>query len=71
MEKHIKLNKQFLTFVSFIKDLALKPYEVRLINLILQNFEKIAVCGTAAGKRGYPSDRAQVQMNGEVIYVCR
>jgi energy-coupling factor transporter ATP-binding protein EcfA2 len=51
MRQFIKLHKQFLSFISSIKDLPTSIHERKLLNLILQNFEEIASCGTAGGKR--------------------
>src|ERR1700683_2903604 len=52
MEKYIKLYKQFTDFIISINSPSLNTSEVKLINLILEDFENIASCGTGGGKRG-------------------
>jgi len=51
MEKYIKLYKQFSDFIISTNSASLSTSEVKLINLILQDFENIASCGTGGGKR--------------------
>ena len=46
------LKKQFQGFINFLQEQGANEYEMKLINLILQNFDLVASCGTAAGKRG-------------------
>ncbi len=46
-----KIKSQFNQFVRILKPNELTPYEIKLINLIVDNFDSIASVGTAAGKR--------------------
>nr|NQU91215.1 AAA family ATPase [Bacteroidota bacterium] len=46
-----KIKSQFNQFIRTLKPDELTPYEIKLINLITDNFDSIASVGTAAGKR--------------------
>lgn len=49
--KYVKLYNLFLGFISAKKPNLQGDYELRLLNLILSNFDRIAEVGTAHGKR--------------------
>lgn len=51
MLPYSKIKSQFNQFVRTLKTDELTPYEIKLINLITDNFESIASVGTASGKR--------------------
>lgn len=51
MSSFNKIKSQFNQFIKTLKPDELTPYEVKLINLISDNFESVASFGTAAGKR--------------------
>jgi AAA15 family ATPase/GTPase len=51
MSAYTKTKSQFNQFIRTIKPDELTPYEIKLINLITDNFDPIAGVGTAAGKR--------------------
>jgi DNA sulfur modification protein DndD len=51
MSSYIKIKSQFNQFVRTLKSDELTPYEIKLINLITENFDSIANVGTASGKR--------------------
>lgn len=51
MSNHTKIKTQFNRFIKTLKVDELTSYEIKLINLITDNFESIASVGTAAGKR--------------------
>jgi AAA15 family ATPase/GTPase/uncharacterized protein YeeX (DUF496 family) len=53
MPKYVKLFNQFSDFLKNAKDLITDPYERKLANIILENFDDIADAGTAQGKRGW------------------
>jgi len=46
-----KIKSQFNQFIRTLKPDELTPYEIKLINLISDNFDSVAIVGTAAGKR--------------------
>ncbi|QXP59023.1 AAA family ATPase [Olleya sp. HaHaR_3_96] len=46
-----KIKSQYNQFIQTLKPDELTPYEIKLINLILDNFDSVASVGTAAGKR--------------------
>ena len=47
-----KLKHQFQNYINSLKKGEIQEYEIKLINIILENFDSIASCGTAGGKRG-------------------
>lgn len=49
--KNEKLFRQFTTFLRAIQDKPLNSETIKLINLMIANFDEIAQSGTAAGKR--------------------
>lgn len=51
MSKHTKIKSQFNQFIKTLKVDELTSYEIKLVNLITENFDSIASVGTAAGKR--------------------
>lgn len=51
MSSYNKIKSQFNQFIRTLKSDELIPYEIKLINLISENFDSIASVGTAAGKR--------------------
>jgi energy-coupling factor transporter ATP-binding protein EcfA2 len=51
MPTYSKIKSQFNLFIGILKPDELTPYEIKLINLIIDNFDSIASVGTAAGKR--------------------
>jgi predicted ATPase len=51
MSTYSKIKSQFNQFIRTLKPGELNPYEIKLINLITDNFDVIAGVGTAAGKR--------------------
>ena len=51
MSKHTKIKSQFNQFIKTLKVDELTSYEIKLINLISDHFDSIAIVGTAAGKR--------------------
>lgn len=51
MSNHTKIKSQFNQFIKTLKVDELTSYEIKLINLITDNFDSIASVGTAAGKR--------------------
>ena len=51
MSSFNKIKSQFNQFIKTLKPDEVTPYEVKLINLISDNFESVASLGTAAGKR--------------------
>ena len=51
MSEYTKLKSQFNQFIRTLKPDELNPYEIKLINLITDNFDTVASVGTAAGKR--------------------
>ena len=51
MSEHTKIKSQFNQFIRTLKPDELNPYEIKLINLITDNFDTVASVGTAAGKR--------------------
>jgi energy-coupling factor transporter ATP-binding protein EcfA2 len=50
--KFPKLFGEFLEFTSSVREQIADPYECRLINLIVENFDAIAEAGTSQGQRG-------------------
>jgi len=46
-----KIKSQYNQFIRTLKPDELTPYEIKLINLIIANFDSVASVGTAAGKR--------------------
>jgi AAA15 family ATPase/GTPase len=46
-----KIKSQYNQFIRTLKPDELTPYEIKLINLISDNFDSVASVGTAAGKR--------------------
>lgn len=51
MSEYTKIKSQFNQFIRTLKPDELNPYEIKLINLITDNFDTVASVGTAAGKR--------------------
>lgn len=51
MLNHTKIKSQFNQFIKTLKVDELTSYEIKLVNLITENFDSIASVGTAAGKR--------------------
>ena len=51
MSKHNKIKSQLNQFIQTLKVDELTSYEIKLVNLITDNFDPIASVGTAAGKR--------------------
>src|SRR5690554_2341701 len=51
MSNFIKIKSQFNQFIRTLEPDDLTPYEIKLLNLITENFDSIASVGTAAGKR--------------------
>lgn len=51
MSSFTKTKSQFNQFIRTLKPDKITPYEIKLINLILDNFDSVASGGTAAGKR--------------------
>lgn len=51
MSEYTKIKSQFNQFIRTLKPDELNPYEIKLINLIADNFDSVASVGTAAGKR--------------------
>ena len=51
MSSYNKIKSQFNQFIRTLKPDRITPYEIKLINLILDNFDSVASGGTAAGKR--------------------
>jgi len=51
MSSFNKIRSQFNQFIRTLKPDEITPYEIKLINLISDNFDSIASIGTAAGKR--------------------
>lgn len=51
MSNHTKIKHQFNQFIQTLKVDELTSYEIKLVNLISENFDSIASVGTAAGKR--------------------
>lgn len=51
MSNFIKIKSQFNQFIRTLETDDLTPYEIKLLNLITENFDSIASVGTAAGKR--------------------
>ena len=51
MSSFNKTKSQFNQFIRTLKPDKITPYEIKLINLILDNFDSVASGGTAAGKR--------------------
>jgi len=51
MSEYTKIKSQFNQFIRTLKPDELNPYEIKLINLITDNFDSVASLGTAAGKR--------------------
>ncbi len=51
MSSFNKIKSQYNQFIRALKSDQLTPYEVKLINLISDNFDAVASVGTAAGKR--------------------
>lgn len=51
MSNHTKIKSQFNQFIKTLKIDELTSYEIKLINLITDNFDSVASVGTAAGKR--------------------
>ena len=51
MSSFNKIKSQFYQFIRVLKTDELTPYEIKLINLIAENFDSIASVGTASGKR--------------------
>src|SRR5690606_23165922 len=51
MTSYNKIKSQYNQFIRTLKPDELTPYEIKLINLISDNFNSIASVGTAAGKR--------------------
>jgi AAA15 family ATPase/GTPase len=52
MIRYIKLYNEFLDFLKATSTDISDSYEKKVINLILDHFDKVAECGTAQGKRG-------------------
>lgn len=51
MSEYTKIKSQFNQFIRTLKPDELNPFEIKLINLITDNFDSVASVGTAAGKR--------------------
>lgn len=51
MSNHTKIKSQFHQFIKTLKVDELTSYEIKLVNLITENFDSIASVGTASGKR--------------------
>jgi energy-coupling factor transporter ATP-binding protein EcfA2 len=51
MTSYNKIKSQYNHFIRTLKHDELTPYEIKLINLISDNFDSIASVGTAGGKR--------------------
>ncbi len=51
MSSYNKIKSQYNQFIRTLKSNELTPYEIKLINLISDNFDSVASVGTAAGKR--------------------
>lgn len=51
MSSFNKIKSQFYQFIRVLKTDELTPYEIKLINLIAENFDSIACVGTPSGKR--------------------
>jgi len=51
MSSFNKIKSQFYQFIRVLKTDELTPYEIKLINLIAENFDSIASVGTPSGKR--------------------
>lgn len=51
MSNHTKIKSQFNQFINTLKVNELASYEIKLVNLITENFDSIASVGTAVGKR--------------------
>jgi energy-coupling factor transporter ATP-binding protein EcfA2 len=51
MTSYNKIKSQYNQFIRTLKPDELTPYEIKLINLISDNFDSVASVGTAAGKR--------------------
>lgn len=51
MSGYNKIKSQFNQFVRSLKPDELNAYEIKLINLFLENFDSVASVGTASGKR--------------------
>lgn len=51
MSEYTKIKSQFNQFIRTLNPDELNPYEIKLINLIADNFDSVASVGTAAGKR--------------------
>ena len=51
MASYNKIQSQYNQFIRTLKSDELAPYEIKLINLIADNFDSVASVGTAAGKR--------------------
>jgi recombinational DNA repair ATPase RecF len=50
--RFFKVKKQFGEFLKSLNPQDIGEYEIKLLNLIWNNFEEVAGCGTAGGKRG-------------------
>jgi AAA15 family ATPase/GTPase len=51
MASYNKIKSQYNQFIKTLKPDELTPYEIKLINIITDNFDSVASVGTAAGKR--------------------
>src|SRR5690554_3293323 len=51
MSNYTKIKSQFNQFINTLKVDELTSHEIKLVNLITDNFDSIASVGTAAGKR--------------------
>ena len=51
MPTHIKISKEFLPFVEQFREQTSDKYLITLLNIILENFDDLASCGTSGGKR--------------------
>ena len=51
MTSYNKIESQYNRFIRTLNPDELTPYEIKLINLISDNFDSVASVGTAAGKR--------------------
>lgn len=51
MIEYIKLYNEFEGFLRSLSADSLSPYEIKLINIIIKNFDDIAKCGKHKGKR--------------------
>jgi chromosome segregation ATPase len=64
-----KIKSQYNQFIQTLKPDELTPYEIKLINLISDNFDSVASMGTAAGKRASLLNELINQKRGELSQV--